>query len=121
MKFSIEGHRPVRKPDINEIQRYIDWCEDSVERARNRVAEFNKDEEIKNIRDELDDVRKSSLKILSDVERDGIEKFKHEHCVKCGNDGSYWYNLVANGIGTCIKIKCDKCGEELDITDYGCW
>lgn len=121
MKFVIGENGLLRKPDVNEIQRYIDWCEKSVVEARNRVREYNKDDEVQKLQAELDCVKKNSLKILSDVEIDSAKKFRHDHCEKCGNEGSYWYNLVATGIGTAIKIKCDKCGEELNITDYGCW
>lgn len=31
------------------------------------------------------------------------------------------YSFTPTGIGDCVKIKCNICGEEKDITDYDTW
>lgn len=38
-------------------------------------------------------------------------------------DGKYpfTYMFIPGGIGTIAKIKCNACGEELNITDYDNW
>jgi len=121
MEFAICEDGLIRKPDVNEIQRYMDWCEKSVQDARDRVNEYNKEDEIKRLHDELDAVRNNSLQVFSNVEQERAEKFRREHYEKCGHRTSFWYNLDGTGIGTIVKIKCDKCGEVLDITDVDCW
>ena len=70
------------------------------ESLRKKVAEWNKDEEI----------------------RKAVEKaFKDSHYESCKNGGKYLYELTGTGIGTAITIKCPVCGEEKNITDYDCW
>lgn len=111
----------IQKPDIDRIQRYIDWCEKSVRNANDRVAEYNKDTEIQKLQNELKYIEHNSLQVMSNMECQRSEQFRNEHYERCGNGNVYWYKLAGTGVGTAITIKCDKCGEELDITDIDSW
>ena len=49
---------------------------------------------------------------------------KHIGCVRknpTAIGGHITYSFTPTGIGLGVTVKCNLCGEELDITDYGCW
>jgi hypothetical protein len=54
-----------------------------------------------------------------------IEEFKQKHdkCYRNKEHGIWGYTLhiTTSGIGECMTIKCDNCGEEADVTDYEVW
>ena len=66
---------------------------------------------------------------LNEIETKAAEKFKAAHyfvCYKkkesdCTCDGGFEYIFSPNEIGTGISIRCSKCRQEGDITDYDCW
>lgn len=61
---------------------------------------------------------------MSDKEMDANSKFiqKHYKTCSCGKAGiTFEYGLTGTGIGTAIYIRCTKCGEREDITDFGNW
>ena len=64
---------------------------------------------------------------ISGVELERIEEFKKKHretCTKRQNLtlGEYWtYSFIPTGLGTCVEIKCNLCGETKDVTDIDCW
>jgi hypothetical protein len=37
------------------------------------------------------------------------------------SNGCLSYIFTPTGIGTTVTIRCNTCGEELDITDYSYW
>lgn len=53
----------------------------------------------------------------------------HEFCEKhkdCVSDfgaigGGFSFIFTPTSIGTIVKIKCEKCGEIVDITDFDSW
>ena len=65
--------------------------------------------------------------ILNKKEEKEFNSFteKHRKCRENSEDclGNYFfsYKIIPTGIGDIIKIKCEQCGEEKDITDYDCW
>lgn len=111
----------VQKPNIEEIQKYIDYCEQMAENARSQVAEWNKDTEIQHLNKENKRLQAHSLVQLSDKELSSIRDFENLHYRKCKNGNTYWYRITDVGIGHCIEVKCDVCGEMLDVTDNTVW
>lgn len=69
--------------------------------------------------------RKEKLKVpLSDIEFMRYEHFckNHKHCNTEGSEADVEIIESHNsGIGANVTLKCKKCGEERDITDYGSW
>lgn len=92
-------------------------CQD-LRMIREKLISWNKDEEIKAAREEASSIRKHSLLILTDAELYSLKKFRSKHYHSCGNGSTYQYELVGTGIGTAIRVRCPKCGEEEDVTDY---
>ena len=86
----------------------------------NAKQEVYKDEVVERLNKELERYRKNSLQVLSDKEMSQFKEFKHSHYKSCGTS-DVWILLNPTGIGTAIKLKCPKCGEELDITDCDHW
>lgn len=111
----------IRKPDISELQRYIDDCEAQVKRAYAKLAEFRKDKEIQTLDKELEHVRSHSLLQLADKEKERLEQFRETHYQKCKNSGTYLYKITGTGIGNAIEVTCPVCSETLDITDEESW
>ena len=91
------------------------------ESLRKKVAEWNKDEEIRKAVELAEYNRTHSLCQMSDNEKEAEKAFKDSHYESCKNGGKYLYELTGTGIGTAITIKCPVCGEEKNITDYDCW
>lgn len=61
---------------------------------------------------------------LSPIEDKDVEEFKLKHCSckkKPGLTGHYSYILTPTGIGYVLEIKCNRCGEIKNITDYNNW
>ena len=86
----------------------------------NAKQEVYKDEVVERLNKELERYRNNSLQVLSDKEMLQFKEFKHSHYKSCGTSDT-WVLLSPTGIGTAIKLKCPKCGEELDITDCDHW
>ena len=86
----------------------------------NAKQEVYKDEVVERLNKELERYRENSLQVLSDKEMLQFKEFKHSHYKSCGTS-DVWVLLSPTGIGTAIKLKCPKCGEELDITDCNHW
>ena len=86
----------------------------------NAKQEVYKDEVVERLNKELERYRNNSLQVLSDKEMLQFKEFKHNHYKSCGTS-DVWVLLSPTGIGTAIKLKCPKCGEELDITDCDHW
>ena len=66
--------------------------------------------------------------ILTDSQEEKTKEFykKHNECIKkmpMATDGKYamTFLFIPGGIGTIAKVKCNGCGEELNITEYENW
>ena len=65
-----------------------------------------------------------SVITLSPNEDKDSKEFKLKHCScrnKHGLVGHYSYILTPTGIGYVLEIKCNRCGEIKNITDYDTW
>ena len=113
----IEDTLDLLKKQIDLLQKdKEDYKKDYI----NAKQEVYKDEVIERLNKELERYRNNSLQVLSDKEMLQFKEFKHTHYRSCGTS-DVWIFLSPTGIGTAIKLKCPKCGEEVDITDCDNW
>ena len=95
---------------------------DLVESYRKLKDEKFKDEEIKRLKKELDFYQRNTLVTLSDKQRENARRFQKEHYENCETGMmSFKYTIIPTGIGNVVEIRCPKCGEILDLTDYDLW
>lgn len=109
---------------LNSVKNMYAQEQSRVEYWKKKYEEYSKDEEVERLQSEIDRVRRNSLLILSDKERDSIQDFSRKHYEKHGRLktlNTYIYTLSGVGIGTTISIKCPVCGEEKDVTDTESW
>lgn len=120
----------LRGKDVKEIlQELSDKIElmqedhdDLVESYRKLKDEKFKDEEIKRLKKELDFYQRNTLVTLSDKQRENARRFQKEHYENCETGKvSFKYTIIPTGIGNVVEIRCPKCGEILDLTDYDLW
>ena len=96
--------------------------DDLVESYRKLKDEKFKDEEIKRLKEELDFYQRNTLVTLSDKQRENARRFQKEHYENCETGmTSFKYTIIPTGIGNVVEIRCPKCGEILDLTDYDLW
>ena len=96
--------------------------DDLVESYRKLKDEKFKDEEIKRLKEELDFYQRNTLVTLSDKQRENARRFQKEHYENCDTGMmSFKYTIIPTGIGNVVEIRCPKCGEILDLTDYALW
>ena len=96
--------------------------DDLVESYRKLKDEKFKDEEIKRLKEELDFYQRNTLVTLSDKQRENARYFQKEHYENCETGMmSFKYTIIPTGIGNVVEIRCPKCGEILDLTDYDLW
>ena len=96
--------------------------DDLVESYRKLKDEKFKDEEIKRLKEELDFYQRNTLVTLSDKQREMARNFQKEHYENCETGMiSFKYTIIPTGIGNVVEIRCPKCGEILDLTDYDLW
>ena len=113
----IEDTLVLLKKQIDLLQKdKEDYRKDYI----NARDEVYKDEVVERLSKELEHYRNNSLQVLSDKEMSQFREFKHNHYKTCGTSDVYVL-LSPTGIGTIIKLKCPKCGKELDITDIDKW
>lgn len=91
--------------------------ERSCRAAREQVREWNKDEEIKKLKNEIAYCRKHSLLQLTDKSKEKLDAFTLKHI----HSHTFIYEITGTGIGSIVKVSCDKCGETIDITDAESW
>ena len=76
------------------------------ESLRKKVAEWNKDEEIRKAVELAEYNRTHSLCKMSDKEMKAERVFRDSHYKSCKNGGKYLYELTGTGIGTCRPRLC---------------
>ena len=120
----------LRGKDVKEmLQELSDKIElmqedhnDLVESYRKLKDEKFKDKEIKRLKEELDFYQRNTLVTLSDKQRENARRFQKEHYENCETGMiSFKYTIIPTGIGNVVEIRCPKCGEILDLTDYDLW
>lgn len=106
---------------LDKLTDYVVEVESERDRATERLREFKKDIEIQELKDELEEIRRRSVCIMTENESKAQREFSEEHYTKCNSKLGTSLILTGTGIGTAIEIRCNKCGEIKNITDYECW
>lgn len=111
--------------DIQSIQDKFQSLVGENIHLRNEIANYSKDVAIVELNNQIADLHKKSLLVLTDSEREELRAFKARHYemhkLTRHSSDTYIYELTGTGVGTLIKVKCPICNEEKDITDMGCW
>ena len=121
LKFRIGTPRYNFEKLVQCLREEFDCICEENDRLNQTLREWNKDKELQELYELAEWYRSHSLQTLSDDELCAIKEFRDRHYNSCGNGSTYQYELTGTGIGTAIKIRCPKCGEEIDVTDYASW
>ena len=106
---------------LHEIENYINALEDSKDEVYKQLKEYNKDSEIQKLQTEIAYIKKNSIHIMSNKEKEFAKQFKEEHLHKYDERLGFSYIVTPTGIGNGLNIRCNQCEEEKDITDYENW
>ena len=112
------------KDTLKELEIQIDMLQEDKEYYRRLYVEARdekfKDKEVKRLKEELDFYKRNSLVVLSDEQMKRAKEFQHEHHEKCDTGyRSFTYTVTPTNVITIVELKCPKCGEIIDVTDYG--
>ena len=107
--------------ELDKIKDYIELLEEDkqsyIDELRKLREEYDKDKEVKNLKERIKFLESNSLYVLSENQNKQIDEFAHKHYIKCKE--AYRHIIVTpTEIGTGISIYCSKCGEKLNLTDY---
>ena len=106
---------------LNSIKQAANYLMRDNKALRATLNKYNKDVEIKAKDDEIRSIQQRSISVLSPVEYERDKEFRELHYQICKNGSHFIYDLQGTGIGTVVKIRCQVCGVEEDITDTRCW
>ena len=113
---------------LARVQEEYDWMKESKKEMYNIMQEWDKDAEIQKAKDEVRQLRKNALLILSDKEKEEETEFRNWHWKHCAEPlhsktkgNTYIYEISGTGLGAIIKITCPICGQTKDITDIESW
>ena len=103
---------------LDEIREQYHEMEQRLQNNINTLKEWKKEAEVQAAIERAKMISEHSLMVLSDKELAAKKEFQNHHSHA---NSTFIYTLTGTGIGTAIKIKCPKCGEEKDITDMDSW
>lgn len=111
------------KDTLKELETQIDILQEDKEDYRQAYLEIKdekfKDEEVKKLKEELDFYKRNSLFTLSDAQRERAKEFIHEHYKKCDTGHrSFVYTVTPTNVITIVELRCPKCGEIIDVSNY---
>ena len=111
------------KDTLKELETQIDILQEDKEDYRQAYLEIKdekfKDEEVKKLKEELDFYKRNSLVTLSDTQRERAEEFQREHYKKCDTGHrSFVYTVTPTNVITIVELRCPKCGEIIDVSNY---
>ena len=114
------------KDTLKELETQIDMLQDDKEYYRRLYVEVRdekfKDEELKKVKEELEFYKRNSLVVLSDEQRERAKEFQHEHYKKCETGHrSFVYTVTPTNVITIVELRCPKCGEIIDVSNYNEW
>ena len=114
------------KDTLKELETQIDILQEDKEDYRRAYLEIKdekfKDEEVKRLKEELDFYKRNSLVVLSDAQRERAEEFQREHYKKCDTGHrSFVYTVTPTNVITIVELRCPKCGEIIDVSNYNEW
>lgn len=110
--------------ELDKIKEYINILEKDkqgyIDDLRKLREEYDRDEEVKQLKERIEFLESNSLYILSENQNKQIKEFGEKHYAKCHEVYKY-ITVTPTEIGIGVDIKCSKCGEELDLTNYDEW
>ena len=111
------------KDTLKELEDLIDILQEDKEDYRQAYLEVKdekfENEEIKRLKEELDFYKRNSLAVLSDAQRERAEEFQREHYKKCDTGHrSFVYTVTPTNVITIVELRCPKCGEIIDVSNY---
>lgn len=111
------------KDTLKELENQIDMLQDDKEDYRQAYLEVKdekfENEEIKRLKEELDFYKRNSLVVLSDKQKERAKEFQHEHYKKCETGHrSFVYTVTPTNVITIVELRCPKCGEIIDVSNY---
>ena len=112
------------------LKKHFIQKEEELKSLRKKLHEFDieieKDTRIQKLKEENNFLRKNVSFMIEPNELEKIQTWKKEHDTNVHNNpkqyhgtigGGYSYIFYPTGIGTCITVKCNNCGEEFTIRD----
>ena len=119
----LDGNPRERVKELfQEIDTYIEVCQQSEQQARQALADYSKEEEVARLHHEIEQLRQEmgkSIYVLTEEEEKKDDEFAKEHYKKCR--ASAYYEVHKTGIGATCHVVCPVCGEKEDITSYDLW
>ena len=114
------------KDTLKELETQIDILQEDKEDCRKAYLKIKdekfKDEEVKRLKEELEFYKRNNLVTLSDVQRERAEEFQREHYKKCETGHrSFTYTVTPTNVITIVELRCPKCGEIIDVSNYNEW
>lgn len=114
------------KDTLKELEDLIDILQEDKEDYRQSYLKVKdekfKDEELKRLKEELDFYKRNNLVTLSDAQRERAKEFQHEHYKKCETGHrSFVYTVTPTNVITIVELRCPKCGEIIDVSNYNEW
>lgn len=114
------------KETLKELEIQIDILQEDKDDCRKAYLKIKdekfKDEELKRLKEELDFYKRNSLVVLSDEQRERAKEFQHEHYKKCETGHrSFVYTVTPTNVITIVELRCPKCGEIIDVSNYNEW
>lgn len=111
------------KETLKELEIQIDILQEDKDDCRKAYLKIKdekfKDEELKKLKEELDFYKRNSLVVLSDEQRERAKEFQHEHYKKCETGHrSFVYTVTPTNVITIVELRCPKCGEIIDVSNY---
>ena len=111
------------KETLKELEIQIDILQEDKEDCRKAYLKIKdekfENEEIKRLKEELDFYKRNSLVVLSDEQRERAKEFQHEHYKKCETGHrSFVYTVTPTNVITIVELRCPKCGEIIDVSNY---
>lgn len=117
MRFHTVIGKSEAQKAIELLQEYFKQQQNTIERLHSTINNFNGDERVKEAEIQLLQLRHNSLCILSDSEREKVNKWHASH-KETGCKGKYYeYILSPTGIGMGITMRCKRCGYTENIND----
>jgi antirestriction protein len=102
-----------------DVSAALEIMVDKYEDMRIKLQEFNKDEEIIKLKNELRETRTSALAFLTKSQQEAAKTFTRDHYST--HKGNTRYIVEGTGIGDIIKVQCTKCNIIEDITEISSW
>lgn len=97
--------------ELNSLVAYIGAQE-------KKIRNFNQEENVRHLREQIEDAYNHSIHVLSDNELKSLTAFKETHHGKCSNHGRYIFDIEQTGGISLIRVQCPFCQEEVNITDF---